>query len=151
MLKPLITFNSSKLRPLGIVLISPEENCILCGEQLSLRKDRPSAVVVYDDNLGSVPGSHYHKCCSSRAACTLTQYYGYYTVLGDDGSSHILYNSSWKQLAYFVSSRETAFTLSILHRLDSEVLIGQLSYMYKQRADIFNHVHRCDALTTSSE
>ena len=141
LLKQLIAFKPSNSRPLGIVLISPEESCTLCGEKLSLRKDRPALLVIYDDHLGAVAGSHFHKYCSSRT-CTLTQYYGYYTVGGD--SSRVLYNSGWKCLLYFVSSRETAFSMSMLQRLDSEVLIGQLSY--KQRADIFNDVHSCNMM-----
>ena len=37
--KQQITFKPSKHRPLGLVLISPKQNCTLCGEKLSLRKD----------------------------------------------------------------------------------------------------------------
>ena len=55
--KQLITFIPSKHRPLELFLISQKQNCTLCGEKLSLRKDRPATVVVYDDNLGAVAGS----------------------------------------------------------------------------------------------
>lgn len=134
--KQLLSFKSSASGPLGIVLISPKSTCTLCGENLCLRKDRPSTIVIYDDTFGTASGSHYHKHCSSRT-CTVTQYYGYYTT-GQD-ASHVVYNTDWKSLPYFVSSRETAFSMTLLNRLDSEVLIGQLSY--KQRADIFNDVH----------
>ena len=37
-----------------------------------------------------------------------------------------------------MSSKETAFSMDLLKRLDAEIVIGQLSY--KQRADIYNHV-----------
>ena len=48
----------------------------------------------------------------------------------------ITYDVDWP---YFVSSRETALEMSILCKLDAEILIGQMSY--KQRADIYNYIH----------
>ena len=132
--KPSVSGSFNK--PLGIVLISPKTQCVLCGEALTLRKDRPASVVVYDDFSGSVPGTHYHKTCVSKV-CTLTQYYGYYT--SGKARSQVFYNTDWKTLPYFMSSSLTAFSLAMLERVDSEVLIGQLSY--KQIADIFNHIH----------
>ena len=121
------------VKPLGVVLISPQTQCVLRGQALSLRKDRPASIVVYDDVSGTLPGTHYSKICSSKI-CTLTQYYRYYTT-----ASQVVYNSDWKSMPYFVSSSLTAFAMSMLTRVDSEVLIGQLSY--KQVADIFNHIH----------
>ena len=123
-------------QPLGIVLISSKHQCELCGEVLSLRKDRPASIVLYDYESGSVPGTHYHKVCSSKI-CNLTQYYGYYTT--GQASSKVYFNSDWNSLPYFISSSLTAFSLSMLRQVDSEVLLGQLSY--KQIADIFNDVH----------
>lgn len=41
-----------------------------------------------------------------------------------------------------LSTRETAFEMSLLLQLDAEVLIGQLSY--KQRAEIYNIKHGYD-------
>ena len=35
-------------------------------------------------------------------------------------------------LPYFVSSKETAFSMDLLKHLDSEFVIGQLSYMHIQ-------------------
>lgn len=49
------------------------------------------------------------------------------------------YDWDWQSLPYFMSSRETAFAIEMLQRLDSEILIGQISY--KQRADIYNDIH----------
>jgi hypothetical protein len=123
-------------KPFGIVLISPKTHCLLCGQALCLRKDRPARIVVYDDFSGTLPGTHYSKTCSSKI-CTLTQYYGYYTT--GKAESRVFYNSDWKSMPYFVSSSLTAFAMNVLIRVDSEVLIGQLSY--KQIADIFNHIH----------
>ena len=68
--KQLLSFKSSASGPLGIVLISPKSTCTLCGENLCLRKDRPSTIVIYDDTFGTASGSHYHKHCSSRT-CTV--------------------------------------------------------------------------------
>jgi hypothetical protein len=120
-------------KPLGLVLISPVNSCVLCGQRLTLRRDRPASITVYDDNLGPVLGSHFHKICTTKS-CKLTQYFGYYTI-----GSRSIFNDDWKDLTYFVSSSLTAFSLSMLKRIDIEIIIGQLSY--KQIADIFNHVH----------
>ena len=129
-----VTMQHSFRLPLGVVLISPKTHCDLCGQVLSLRKDRPASIVLYDNSQGSVPGTHYHKYCTSKI-CHLTQYYGYYTA----GSSEVCFNSDWHTLPYFMSSSLSGFSLKMLQQIDSEVLIGQLSY--KQLADIFNHVH----------
>lgn len=72
----LLEFPASK--PLGIVLMPVQTSCTLCGSKLAVRKDRPSKVVVYNDDIGTVSGSHYHKICANRE-CGCTQYYGYYT------------------------------------------------------------------------
>jgi hypothetical protein len=39
-------------QPLGVVLISKETNCVACGNQLLLRKDRPTSITVYDTTSG---------------------------------------------------------------------------------------------------
>ena len=66
----------------------------------------------------------------------MQQHYGYYTE-GD--TSKVKYDEDWYALSYFMSTRETAFSMNMLHRLDTEILIGQISY--KQRADIYNDIH----------
>lgn len=50
--------STDQRKPLGVVLISQELCCAICRQELTLRKDRPASVVVYDENLGTVPGSH---------------------------------------------------------------------------------------------
>ena len=45
-------------------------------------------------------------------------------------------------LSYFISSRETAFEMSMLTKLDADILIGVMSY--KQSADIYNYIHGYD-------
>lgn len=47
-----------KEKPLGIILISSCNTCIICSSKLLVRKDRPSSVVVYE---GSALGTHYYK------------------------------------------------------------------------------------------
>lgn len=131
-------------KPLGVVLISSNTRCVLCESKLTVRKDRPSTVIVYDDNIGTVPGSHFHKLCTNRS-CGCTQYYGYYTARASASSScEVYFNADWEVLPYFVSSRETAFSMSALKRFDSGILLGQLSF--KQCADIYNHLHHHDNL-----
>ena len=121
--------------PQGIILISPNETCSLCGSKLKIRADRPSAVTVYDDGLGTMLATHFTKYCR-KLGCSYQQYYGFSTR-GD--SREVVYDSDWHSLPYLMSSRETAFAVSMLKRLDSEVLIGQISF--KQRVDIYNNIH----------
>ena len=102
--------------PLGIVLISPKETCHQCGSRLYLRSDRPSTVTIYDDNLGTLPGTHYTKYCRRRN-CSVQEHYGYCTH-GDCGA--MIYNSEWSSLPYFLSSREAAIAMEILRRLDRD-------------------------------
>ena len=138
LLQELIACKDQKGRPLGLILISHNNTCLLCNSKLLVRKDRPSPVIVYDDNLGSLHGSHYHKYCQNRS-CSFTQYYGYYT-LQRNGSTTVLYNSDWDSLDYFVSSRETVFSMTVLLKCKAEILIGQLSF--KQCADLYNYIHK---------
>lgn len=71
-------FPPSSSHSLGIVLISPRTECCKCQTPLSLRSDRPSRIVIYDDRLGTLPGTHYHKYCR-KPRCQVHQYYGYHT------------------------------------------------------------------------
>jgi 23S rRNA maturation mini-RNase III len=48
----------------------------------------------------------------------------------------VFYDNDWKDHTYFISSQETGFELTLLQKLDVELLIGQLSY--KQKATIYN-------------
>ena len=51
----------------------------------------------------------------------------------------LTYDANWKELPYFISSREIAFDTKMLIQLDAEILIGVMSY--KQRAEIYNYIH----------
>ena len=44
-------------------------------------------------------------------------------------------------LPYIVSSIETAFSLPLLRRFNSEIVLGQVSF--KQCAKVYNHMHQC--------
>ena len=78
LLLELMDIQDSNSRPMGIILISKNDTCANCGSNLQLRKNRPAKVTVYDDVMGSVLGTHFHKTCSNRA-CGMTQFYGYTT------------------------------------------------------------------------
>ena len=135
---------TSATKPLGIILISKKKVCLFCKKELVTRKDRPSYVTVYDSHIGPAPGTHFHKICSSKC-CTLTQYYGYHSTGGD--MSQVYYDSDWATNDYFVSSSTTAYSMSLIRQVDSQILIGQLSY--KQISDIFNHVHSSQKIATA--
>lgn len=144
LLKELISMDLPGKKPLGVILISPISSCILCGSTLQLRNDRHAPLVLYDINLGTIPGAHFHKFCPKRT-CSLTQYYGYYTTQG-----RVIFNRDWATLPYFLSSRETGFSYEILKQLDANIMIGQISF--KQQADIYNYMHKLckDNHTTES-
>jgi len=42
-------------------------------------------------------------------------------------------------LNYLVSSRETVFSMKLLHQVNANIVIGQLSF--KQCADVYNFIH----------
>lgn len=127
--------NTGSDAPLGVILISDKVSCHYCGSRLYTRSDRTSKVAVYDDRLGTLPGTHYTKYCTKRG-CSFQQHYGYHS---QGEATSVLYDHDWSSLPYFMSSRETAISTDMLRRLDKEILIGQVSY--KQRADIYNDVH----------
>ena len=132
----LVAFQTNKCKPLGVVLISSCEHCLVCGSNLKLRKDRPSPVVIYHDDMGTIPGSHYHKYCT-KPSCGFIQYYGYYTI--GHGMSGVLFNTNWESLPYFVSSRETVLSMRLMQHFNANIVIGQLSF--KQCADVYNFLH----------
>ena len=133
------SFVGHKGQPLGIVLVSTNQKCLLCGSGLLVKADRPSKVTVYSDNFGTIDSTHYRKVCKKfRTGCPFVEQYGYYSSGGDD----IHYNEDFQSLTYFLSTRETAFEMSLLQQLDIEILIGQLSY--KQRSEIYNVKHGYD-------
>ena len=80
---------------------------------------------------------HYHKICKNtrRGLCNTVQYYGYHSKQ----TGALTYDLKWRELPYFISSRETAFEMSMLIKLDADILIGLMSY--KQRADIYNYIY----------
>ena len=119
----------------GVVLISGKDNCRNCGSKLYVRADRPSTITVYNDFMGTLPSTHYTKYCRS-GRCSLQQHYGFYMM----GSlSEIRYDKDWVTLPYFMTTHEMAFTVDMLHRLDKEILIGQISYKGLTYNDIHGH------------
>ena len=126
-----------KEKPLGVILVSPHDSCSICSSKLLVRKDRPSSIVVYDDHIGAVPGTHYHKYCKycCNRVCGYTQFYGYHTIGGET-----LFDTDGETLPYFVSSFQTVFAIGLIKRFTSQILLGQMSF--KQCADVYNHLHQ---------
>ena len=120
-------------KPPGISLISCNTICLLCKSQLQLRKDRHAPLVIYDSKHGTIPGAHFNKFCTKRT-CSFTQYYGYYSC-----NNQITFNRDWSSLEYFVSSRDTCFSMELLRQVDGNIMIGILSF--KQQADIYNYTN----------
>lgn len=122
-------------QPLGVILISPKTRCCICGGNLITRIDRPSAVTLYTNNMGTAPAKHYRRHCHKKG-CDVVQHYGFFSASRFEG---VQYDEDWANLQHFISSQETAFELSMLERFDAELLIGQVSH--KQKAEIYNHIH----------
>ena len=139
--KQLIFLDVPGMKPLGVPLINSTNSCLVCGTKLQLRKDRHAPVVVYDSKYGTIPGAHFHKFCPKHT-CSFCQYYGFHTIQGK-----VIFDSDWKSLSYFVSSRDTAFSVEILQQSEANVLIGQLSF--QQQADIYNYIHNYNKCTSA--
>ncbi len=143
LLKDLMQHEGFQGKPLGVVLISANNSCKLCGGNLLVRADRPSFPVIYSDDLGTVSCTHFRKYCHNNwKGCPFTQHYGFH-MNGND--SEAVYDSDCLQLPYFVSSHMTVFETKLLHRLTAEMLLGQISY--RQRSDIYDYVHGYDSST----
>ena len=129
-------------RPLGIVLISANSKCRLCGGNLLVRADRPSFPVIYTNDLGTVCATHFRKYCQNNwKGCSFTQHYGNHTNANE---SEVIYDKDYSELPYFMSSHMTIFETKLLCHLTAEMLLGQLSY--KQRSDIYNFFHRYETV-----
>ena len=88
--------------------------------------------------MGTIGGTHFQKICKRfRLGCPFVQHYGHYST-----GVQMHFDHDWHTLPYFLSTRETAFEMSLLQQLEAEVLIGQLSY--KQCAEIYSIKHGCD-------
>ena len=127
-------------KTLGVVLMPQMTHCLICGDTLQLRKDRTASVVIYDDSVGTIAGSHFHKICKNRSSG-----YTHYTL---KGSTRVYANEDWECLPYFVSSRETIFSKLTMQRFETEILLGQLSF--KQFAEIYNQIHKCTIFSLQS-
>lgn len=102
-----------------------------------MRADRPTSIVVYTDDMGTIPGSAYRKGCrNSHKGCSFTQHYGFH-CFKDGENSQMAADSNWAELPYFLS---TAFATAFLNKFDVELLLGQISY--KQKSEIYNFYHK---------
>lgn len=129
-------------RSLGIVLLSANSECKVCGANLLVRADRPSFPVVYTNDFGTASGTHFRKYCQNNwKGCLFTQHYGFHT---NGNESEAIYDVSYSKLPYFVSSHVTVLQTHLLCHLTAEMLLGQISY--QQRRDIYNYVHGCDSV-----
>ncbi len=103
---------------------------------LLVKADRPSKIVLYTEQFGTIHGTEYRKICKRfRAGCSFVQHYEYHTNGGD-----VVYEDDSLSLPYFISTRETGFQTSLLQRFDIKILIGQLSY--KQRSDRYDEAKK---------
>ena len=111
-------------------------------KQATIVEDCPASVAVYDEQMDTIPGSPYHKTCSSQL-CGATQFYGY---TSGGHSKEVHFNPDWESLPYFVSSCESVFSMKFLRQFDPEILIGQMM-SFQQCAEAYNYVHSLSART----
>ena len=98
LLNELIQHEGFQGKSLGIVLISGNNKCKLCGGNLLVRADRPSFPVVYSNDLGTVSGTHFRKYCQNNwKGCPFTQHYGFHT---EGNESEVVYDDDFSQLPY---------------------------------------------------
>ena len=128
-------------KPLVVVLMPVKDKCVLCAANLKLRRDQPAPVVVYNDTMGSVPGSHFHRYCTNRS-CGCTQYYGYYIQQEGINLHHKWFLPTTGKPYHTLSHLVKLFSMMLLKRFHSEILLGQLSFM--QCTNIYNHINKCD-------
>ena len=146
LLKELTTLSGFDGHQLGIVLISTNKVCRMCGGKLLARADRPSFPYLYSDRLGSVTCTHFRKYCqNSNRGCSYTQHYGFH-MCGDD--SVFEYDRDCFDLPYFVATHMTVFDTQFLQKINAEVLIAHTSY--RQLADIYNYNHGYESTLKSS-
>lgn len=137
LLTELYQFEGYHGNPLGIILISNKETCRSCAGNLLVRGDRPSFPMVYNEDIGTIFGTHFRRYCENQSkGCHFVQHYGFYTTDGLDG---IIYDDDYCTLPYFMSTSMTVFQVTILKSFTAQMLIGQLSY--KQKAEIYNYYH----------
>lgn len=66
--------------PLGIVLLSANNVCQLCGGSLLVPANRPSFPVIYQELQGTTCGTHFRKHCqNNHKGCSFIQHYGFCT------------------------------------------------------------------------
>ena len=117
--------HSSSSQPLGLPLVPAQLECYMCRARLLVRADRPSKLTLYTKSMGTILATHYHKYCSNyRKGCKLVHFYRYYPM--GDGEMH--YTDDALSPQYFLSTQETGFETSMLHKFDAELLIGQMSH-----------------------
>lgn len=140
LLEDLLKLEHRRGHPLGIILIPANSICKDCGGSLQLRNDRPTSLVIYTDDMGTIPATAYRKYCkNSHKGCSFTQHYGFHCFNSDEKSGMVA-DSNWAELPYFISTSKTGFATAFLQKFDAELLIGQISY--KQKADIYNFYHK---------
>ena len=128
-------------KPLGVVLVTSHDTCIMCHSKLLVRKDCPAFIIIYDNRMGTVHSTHFYRYCTNHA-CGYLHHYGYYTSGKASQTSQVVFEKEWESLRYFLSSRKMAFSLNLLKRFNSEILFGQMSF--KQCAKVYNHLQHCD-------
>ena len=87
--------NGKEACTLGIVLISSNITCKLCGSSLLSRADRSSQITIYTLSRGTINGTHYKKNCSKfRSGFSFVQHYGHYSK---GKGQEVFFDEDWQK------------------------------------------------------
>lgn len=64
LMQEIVSSKDMTMAPIGVILISSQKVCRLCGGKLLTRGDRPGRVTLYTETFGTLPASSYQKYCS---------------------------------------------------------------------------------------
>ena len=109
LLAELVERKDAQGHPLGIVLISENSLCKSCGGKLHVRADRPNSLLLYTEDMGTVPGTLFRKyCCNNHKGCTLTQHYGFHSF-NDHETAESVADSNWAELPFLYQPIKLGF------------------------------------------
>ena len=106
-------------KPMASIFCLERDSCRKCGWSLSIEKEG-HPVVAYHSERGTYLGSRLTKLCR---VCRIYEHYGYYTI---EGKKH--YDLSCLQLAFLLSTEDTAFDMTLIKQCKSLLIVGAVAF-----------------------
>ncbi|KAI9348545.1 hypothetical protein BDR26DRAFT_703311 [Obelidium mucronatum] len=105
----------------------PKPNCGKCGADLKANSPQEAGKKVVYTNEGTLIGLEYYYRCRIRNCSTRT-YYSFYSPRTGTGIQGRYINLFAMEQPFFVSSRNTAFQISLLRRFDAALLLSSNNF-----------------------